>query len=177
MSKYRIVVVYSSEQGQFIARVPELGECEAIGATRTEALTNVEAEIEAQVKNIEGQGETPPIPLEEQNFDGELKFKISSSLHRDLAFMAQEERVELDALITELLSRSVAQRYFSKGFRGKRANSGDIHGRRRDEGQGRRYHDIMENRADFIEYVRGLENGKGRGSGRGGRGGGRGGRS
>jgi len=170
MSNYRITVTYSEDKKTFVARVPELEGCEAEGETRIEAVTRVEEELTAQLDVIKEQGEEPPVPLDEQPFDGKLALSITPELHRDLVFMAQAARVELDVLITEILTRA------SSGGRGFRTTGGRRQeGGRRREGQGQRYHEIMENRADFIEYVRRLESGPGQG-GRGGGGRGRGGR-
>jgi predicted RNase H-like HicB family nuclease len=42
MTKYEIILYWSSEDDAFIAEVPELAGCAADGATRQEALANVE---------------------------------------------------------------------------------------------------------------------------------------
>jgi predicted RNase H-like HicB family nuclease len=168
MSNYRIVISYSSEKEAYIARAPELDPCEAESETRAEAVAQLEEEIAARLANMRSQGIEPPPPLDEQELDGELHVKVSTSLHRDLLFMARHEKLELEELLRELLARAVFRR--PPAGRGRRQEG---RGRSR-EGQGQRYHDIMENRADFIEYVRGLDSGKsprrGGGGGRGRRG-------
>ena len=45
MTKYEIILYWSGEDGAFIAEVPELAGCAADGATRQEALANVETLI------------------------------------------------------------------------------------------------------------------------------------
>ena len=45
MTKYEIILYWSSEDGAFIAEAPELAGCAADGATRQEALANVEIVI------------------------------------------------------------------------------------------------------------------------------------
>ena len=45
MTKYEIILCWSSEDGAFIAEAPELAGCAADGATRQEALANVEIVI------------------------------------------------------------------------------------------------------------------------------------
>ncbi|MFH1131934.1 MAG: type II toxin-antitoxin system HicB family antitoxin [Pseudomonadota bacterium] len=169
MSKYRVVVSHSHEKECYVAYAPELVGCKAEGSTRAEALGKLEEEIEAQVKVIEEQGEEPPIPLDHLEFSGNLQIKITSGLHRELSFLAVENNTSLDVLITELLGRSVEQQQSSRRMR--RTGGKDFKDRSRREGQGQRYHDIMGNRADFIEYVRGLDGGKARGSRGGKRGG------
>ena len=45
MTKYEVILYWSNEDEAFIAEVPELAGCAADGATRQEALANVEKVI------------------------------------------------------------------------------------------------------------------------------------
>lgn len=175
MNSYRVMVSYSEAKKSYIAQAPELEHCQAEGATRAEALARLEEEISAQLENMQAQGVEIPRPLDASEFDGNLTLKVSGALHRELVFLARAENVELETLLVELLSRAVSQRWSGgRGGGGRPRGEGRP---RREEGTGSRYHNIMENRADFIEYVRSLETGGGRGGGGGGgRGGPRGGR-
>lgn len=168
MSNFRIIVAYSEEKKAFVARAPELQGCEAEGETRAAAVAGLEEEMAAQLQNMKEQGAGPPEPIDLQEFDGALTVKVTPELHRDLVFAARANKVELPLLLTELLTRGVSGRPPARGPRPQQDG-----GRRRDREGGGRYHDIMENRADFIEYVRRLEGGGGGGGhgGRGGRGG------
>lgn len=168
MANYRFIISFDPEKKAFVARAPELVSCTAEAPTRAEALAALEEEVAAAVENITAQGERPPVPLEEQQLDGKLNVKVTPELHRELLFLAQAAEVELDLLLTELLTRSVGYRR-GGGGRGRQRQDSRGRGQRRDPA-GQRYHDIMENRADFIEYVRRLESGGGGGGGRGGRG-------
>ena len=172
MSNYRIVVSCSEEKKVFVARAPELDGCEVEGETRAAAVAGLEEEMTAQLENIREQGAEPPPPLDLEEFDGQLTLKLTPQLHRDLVFMARASRVDLELLLTELLTRGVSSRGpVSRGGRPPQQD-GNRRGRDGREG-GERYHDIMENRADFIEYVRRLEGGGTGGRGRGPRGRGR----
>lgn len=166
-TNYRMIISYSESKTAFIAQAPELPGCVAEGATREEAIRKLEEEMAAQVENIAAQGLPIPEPIDAQDFNGNLTVKVSSTLHRDLAFMAKQEEVEIETLLVELLTRGVNQRWMSRG----RQQRPEGRGGRMQEGQGSRYHGIMENRADFIEYVRSLEtagqrNSNSRGGGR-----------
>lgn len=159
MSNYRIVLTYLAEKDQFKATAPELEQCEVEAPTRSEALAQLEEEIAARLENMKEQGIDPPRPIDQREFDGKLSLTISSTLHRELTFLAEFEKIELEALIAELLTRSITPQRHPQHRGGK----GEARKGRPREGQGRRYHDIMENRADFIEYVRSLEQGGGGG--------------
>lgn len=174
MINYRFVIAYSPEREVFVARAPELQQCKVEAPTRAEAVSMLEEEVKAQLENIEAQEAAPPLAVAERELDGELSIKVSPELHQELAFLAEHENVELPILLTELLTRAVSYRWGGGRGRGRsRDNQRQGRGGRNREGQGQSYHNIMENRADFIEYVRRQESGGGRG-GRGGGGRGRG---
>lgn len=172
MSNYRVLVNYDPERSVFEARAPELEHCTSEGATRAEALTKLEEEIDAQVRNAREQGGALPPALDESEggaATGELSVKVSKGLHRDLLFQARADGVELSQLVGELLSAALdgrrgARRPPQRGA-GQGQGPGDVQPRQnfgnrppRDErGGGGRYHSIMEDRASFVEYVRGLE--------------------
>ncbi len=184
MPNYRVLVTYDPERNVFHARAPELEHCSAEGATRTEALVKLEEEIEAQLRNMREQGGRPPAALDEDaELSGALNVTVSRTLHRDLAWQARNEGVEIGVLVGEILAAGLESR------RQRRRPPAQPEARsaptvtdpeqpprrddRRDDrrggggqrGQGGRYHAIMEDRATFLEYVRGLESGGGRGPG------------
>jgi predicted RNase H-like HicB family nuclease len=199
MSKpnYRATVTFDSERKLFMARAPELEHCSGEGATRAEALTKLEEEIDAQLANMLSHGSTPPRAVDEETFTGEISAKISKLLHRELAYQARSEGIDVDHLVGELLAAAMESRKQTRGVRsgnsrpredqqphdnvGNRFEGG---GRGRGfGGRGNNAH-LLDDRANFIEYVRGLEQGGGQqggprfgghgGPGGGGGGGGRG---
>lgn len=177
---YRILVRYDGEKEKFVASVPELGNIKASGSTRAEALAGAEAEVENAFRKAAEEGREMPPPLEGTEFNGELTFKVSPSLHRELVFLSRSDGIELDQLLNEIVSAGCAirssiksrpQAWENQGREG-RGRDGRRDGRR--QARGSRYFNIMDDKASFMEYVRGLETGGG--GGRGGRrgGGGRG---
>src|SRR5262249_7863547 len=154
---------FDHERKVFLARTPELDHCSAEGATRAEAIARLEEEIQAQVQNMLGNGHHPPTPVDEETFSGELALKLSKQLHRDLAWQARTEGVDIEHLLSEMLSSGLEQR--RSGGRPQRPNRGQQgeheHGgnnaRRSGGGYGGRYNaNLLEDRANFIEYVRNL---------------------
>jgi predicted RNase H-like HicB family nuclease len=188
MPNYRVLVTYDPERSVFLARAPELEHCSAEGATRTEALVKLEEEIEAQLRNVREQGGRPPSAVDEDGeLSGAIAVTVSRTLHRDLVWQARNEGIELGALVGEMLAAGLEVRR-QRGRRpamnaqpepraptGPTGNDAEQPPRRDDRrsfnregagrGQGGRYHAIMEDRATFLEYVRGLESGGGRGPG------------
>jgi len=175
--RYRSIVQFDSEKGVFVARAPELEHCQAEGATRAEALAKLEEEMDAQIHNMAEQGAQPPAAVDDEEFSGQLALKVSRSLHRELAFQARAEGIELAPLLAELLAAALETRRTARS--GPRRpppveSDGERAGRNPDRlrpGFGGRYHGIMDDRANFIEYVRGLDQGGGQPAGPGGGGG------
>lgn len=62
MSKYEIIIYWSSEDDAFIADVPELPGCMADGATYQEALANVEVIIQEWIETATEIGRVIPEP-------------------------------------------------------------------------------------------------------------------
>jgi len=170
MSKpnYRVLLSFDGERKVFIARAPELEHCAGEGPSRAEAIAKLEEEIDAQVQNILAHGSHPPAAVDETEWSGEIALKLSKGLHRDLAWQARSEGIDVAQLASELLAAALEGRQESRGRArpsGNRAhvehaphdNIGNSRGPR-SYGQ-QRYQGVMEDRANFIEYVRGLDGG------------------
>ena len=196
---YRVLLSFDPERKLFTACAPELEHCQGEGPSRAAAVAQLEEEIGAQVENMLAHGSNPPPPLDAAALSGELRAKVSQGLHRDLLWLARTEGVELEALIPELLAAGVETRRGARARGGPRVQpqrdpvandnigntvAGGARGGRTFAGPGRGggYNTaLLDDRANFIEYVRNLEQGGGspgpRGPGGGGPGGGGGGRN
>jgi predicted RNase H-like HicB family nuclease len=169
MSKpnYRVTLSFDGERKLFVARAPELEHCFAEGATRAEAIAKLEEEIDAQLANMLSHGSAPPRSVDEEIFSGEISARISKSLHRELAYMARSEGLDVDQVVSEILAAGIEQRRSARvgGRRatedGNRApgNHYEGGGRGRFNGNARGNTQLLDDRANFIEYVRNLENG------------------
>ena len=62
MTKHEIILYWSDEDQSFIAEVPELAGCAADGATRQEAIANVEVVIEEWIETAKELGRPIPEP-------------------------------------------------------------------------------------------------------------------
>ena len=176
MSKpnYRAILSFDAERKLFLARAPELEHCTGEGATRAEACAKLEEEIDAQLANMLSHGSTPPKSVDEEEFSGEVSGKLSKALHKELAYLARSEGVEIAQLVSELLAAGVeSRRSGSRGPRsaarsdgnradGNRAESngnvngnGNFNGNR--GGRGANGTQFLDDRANFIEYVRTLD--------------------
>ena len=62
MTKYEIILYWSSEDDAFVAEAPELAGCAADGATRQEALANIEVIIAEWLETARELGRPIPQP-------------------------------------------------------------------------------------------------------------------
>lgn len=62
MSKYEVIIYWSSDDDAFLAEVPELPGCMADGSTYQEALRNVEIIIEEWIETAKELGRSIPEP-------------------------------------------------------------------------------------------------------------------
>ncbi len=172
--KYRVVIGFDPEKECYVARAPELESCSAEAETAEGALTALNTEIEAQIVNIKEAGGRVPTPLVDEDHSGEVTLKISKTMHRELAWLARLEELPEEQIASELFQAALSYRLSqnprrsrpNQGGQGRGQGRGQSQGGQRGRGrggQGRgRYHEIMDDRANFIEYVRGLEQGGGR---------------
>jgi len=62
MTRHEIILYWSDEDHSFIAEVPDLAGCAADGATRQEALANVEVVIDEWIETPKELGRAIPDP-------------------------------------------------------------------------------------------------------------------
>jgi len=161
---YRIVVTHEPDVGAFRASVPELPGVEAVGQTRSEAVDSVVDVLSARMAEMAAQGEPPPEALDRREFSGNLEMTVSPELHRELVWQSTVEDVPVAQLVTEILAAGLERRALGNLAGMSRGRQGGDHRDsrrrgRRDRMDKSQYVNIMEDRASFIEYVRGLDGG------------------
>ncbi|MBU1537671.1 type II toxin-antitoxin system HicB family antitoxin [Myxococcota bacterium] len=166
--KYRIVIRFDQEKECFIGNVPELPECEVEGDDWETVTAGLSEAIEAKLETIEHK----PTPIDEVEFEGKLELDISKSLMRELMFMAKTDEIEPQVLAQELIAEGLGRRYgghrfYRSGGQRRPQNQNSRQGNRQGGGYHRgmnqeQYHNIMEDKASFLEYVRGLDDGNNR---------------
>ncbi|MFO0723709.1 MAG: hypothetical protein U1E65_08015 [Myxococcota bacterium] len=183
---YRVVVRF--DQDHFVARVPELG-LSAEGPSRAEAIAKLETAVEARIQAA-ADGEPLPPPIDTKEVSGTLELKLPQSIVRDLAFFAAQDGSSVEALAAALIARGLGAMDGGRGQRrgpppredrgpppaakdgeerqpvrndhpGDRGN--DRGGNRRDRRQREGYRPELDDKANFLEYLRGLDKGGGGG--------------
>jgi antitoxin HicB len=108
---YSVLLHEIEDDGEkyWIAEVVELPGCKSHGSTVSEAVKNVEEAKRAWIMDSLERGEEIPLPIERERFKGKTLVRMSRSLHRALALIAQAEGVSLNQLIVNILAKQVGQ--------------------------------------------------------------------
>ncbi len=175
---YTLQVFFDQEEGVYRAGFLEFPEFRVSEVSRKEAIYGAEDKLYSQLAALRQSGQPVPQPIRGREFPTHIEFPLSQSLYRKLEARRYQERVTLEHLITELLTASVDRKGDASGDRhqgsGRSGNNRNhsSQGKRpqqqsgRGGGGGRRsanYHETMDSRENFMEYVRNLEKGGGPG--------------
>lgn len=104
MSKYAIELVWSEEDGGYIATVPELPGCSAFGETEEEALREVKVAQELWLVAARQEGREVPQPVAQRRYSGRFALRMPPELHRRLDLEARKQRVSMNQLLVSVLS-------------------------------------------------------------------------
>lgn len=103
---YAYRVLWSVEEGEYVATVAEFPSLSWLHADQTEALRGLVDLVDDVVADLEANGESIPEPIGERRFSGKFNVRVPESLHRELALAAAEERVSLNRLVSDRLAHS-----------------------------------------------------------------------
>lgn len=186
---YRVVVTYDRDGGRgHIARIPELG-VEAHAETRIKAIEQVEQALEDHMASTAAAGEVLPPAIDDLPPGGEVRIQLADAVHRDLLHHARASNMSLEAYTGQLIARALgsmrgdrrpAPRSDRETQTSAPTGEGDMRGNERaterpredregagrGRGGGRRrdregYRPELDDKANFLEYLRGLEKGGG----------------
>jgi hypothetical protein len=166
---YRIQISYNPDSESFTGRAPEL-DLEVSAASRPETIEQLEEAIDARMMAA-AEGEPLPEPFDIQEIGEAIEIMLAPQLLRDLNYYAQRGGIDVESLAAQLLSYGIGKLAGRiqvieeptnatppKNERGEPHRQG---GRRRGRKESPRRN--MDNQANFLEYVRDLEKGKGDG--------------
>lgn len=182
---YRVTLSYDPEPERFHARLPEL-DVQGQGESRADALADLETAVEARVERAAVDGETLPAPIDEAPPALELTLNLAPTVGRELQFQAKRAGLTVEAFATQLVAQGLGPGPLRRSAPARRpeadADPSDRTGpprgedresqrpkKRHQKGRGRRqegYRPDIDDQANFLAYVRGMEKGGG-GGGRG----------
>ncbi len=105
---YRTNIVWSDEDGCFVAACAELPGLSGLGASREEAAAELSTVLELVMETFVEEGEPPPAAAVKPAASGQFRLRIPRSLHTQLTSRAELEGVSLNTLAVTFLAQGVA---------------------------------------------------------------------
>lgn len=108
---YSILLHEVEDEGEkyWIADVTELPGCKSHGSTVEEAVKSVEEAKKDWILDSLKEGEEVPTPVERDRYSGRMLVRMSRSLHRSLALIADTEKMSLNQLIVTMLAKEAGR--------------------------------------------------------------------
>ena len=169
--KYMIETHFDPDRSLFTGSILEFPELKAQGSNRELVMTDLEAQLGQKLENLRQDGAPIPAPLAGKQYPDSLQIRLSQSLFRHLDKLSRFEKVDIDRLVVELITRALERQGDTNRNTDRRppmqgqSHHGNRHGHRhqnrRGGGQhrgGRSYNDSSQSKENFMEYVRNLEN-------------------
>ncbi len=164
VSPYCVECYFDSVAKNYIATITEFSDIRAVGSSRNTAIEEALNKLEERLSAIRQRGESVPEPINSKKYPTTLTIAISQGLFRKLDRLSYLEKLDIDRLTTELIAEAVENRYETLMSRrdDKRYQQPNRYQQRGSSTQGdklhgRNYHQTMQNRENFLEYVRSLE--------------------
>jgi antitoxin HicB len=107
MHKYSINVVWSEEDGGYVALVPEFPGLSGFGETVEQAIVEVHTALNGAIETYQAEGWSLPEPRHQTEYSGKFMVRLPKSLHGRLVQQANEEGVSLNLLVATVLSEAV----------------------------------------------------------------------
>jgi predicted RNase H-like HicB family nuclease len=118
-NKYPIHIAWSEEDEAYLATCPAFPGLSAFGATEEEAVTEAKVALKAMIEVCRKKKIPLPEPRTVGTYSGQTRLRLSKSLHRQTAAMAEAEEVSLnqyivDALVARVTGEQVASRVLAE---------------------------------------------------------------
>lgn len=108
MDRYAFNIVWSEEDGEYLATCSSFPGLSAFGETEEEALHEAKVALSLFIESYKERGIPLPKPERNQKFSGQLRLRLPKSLHERAARMATKDGVSLNQYITNALNREVS---------------------------------------------------------------------
>ena len=103
-------IITPEDDGTYRGEILELSGCIATGDTPNEAFAALEDAARAWLDAAVSLGQTIPNPVDVNEFSGRLVLRLSKSLHKKAARLAEREGVSLNQFIAVSVAESVGER-------------------------------------------------------------------
>lgn len=102
--KYGYRVVWSEEDGEFVATCLEFPSLSHLDKDPVSAMRGIGTLVASVVKDMGRRKEVPPEPLFNRSYSGVFKVRVPPEVHRNLVIQAAENNVSVNRLVSSKLS-------------------------------------------------------------------------
>lgn len=107
-SQYSYRIEWSDEDQTYVGRCTEFPSLAAHGPTAESALAEIQVVVEESVQWMLDEGEPVPKAIGTSNYRGNILFRTTPEIHRELSLRAQESGVSLNLLLYGLVERNLS---------------------------------------------------------------------
>ena len=108
MPKYSFNIAWSEDDSEYLATCPSFQGLSAFGETEEEALNEAKIALQLFIESYEEREIPLPEPRTSQAYSGQLRLRLSKSLHQRAAKMASDDGISLNQYITNAVNREVS---------------------------------------------------------------------
>ncbi len=95
---YTYRVSWSATDEEYVATCAEFPSLSWLDADDIAALRGIKQVVQDVIADMNANGETPPVPIADQQFSGKFLVRVPPELHRRLTLEAAEAKVSLNRL-------------------------------------------------------------------------------
>lgn len=110
------ITVRKDDEGDFVARIPELPGCVAHGESESVAIENLRTVQKLWIEEALSAGLTIPEPEADQMPSGKWVQRVPRRLHKELVAAAKRDNISLNHMVTSMLSEALAVRNCTHAF-------------------------------------------------------------
>jgi predicted HicB family RNase H-like nuclease len=103
--RYTYRVTWSEEDREYVGLCIEFASLSWLARSPVAALRGIRKIVNDVIRDMEKDGETPPLPIASKNFSGKFIVRVPPDVHRSLAIKAAEQGISLNRLISSKLSQ------------------------------------------------------------------------
>jgi len=103
---YTYRVAWSEQDGEHVATVAEMPSLSWLAPSPLEAFSGLADLVNEVVADLEANGEPVPEPLVDRSYSGKFVVRVPPDLHRRLAAEAAEQKISLNRLVSDRLTRA-----------------------------------------------------------------------
>jgi predicted RNase H-like HicB family nuclease len=108
MNRYPINILWSEDDGEYLATCAAFPGLSAFGETEEEALKEAKIALELFIESYRERGLALPKPAKVSKYSGQLRLRLPKSLHERAANIASHDGVSLNQYITNALNQVVS---------------------------------------------------------------------